>query len=443
MAVGAGAQTRTLYARRARRVWGILALSMTLFLALCAVGAKSSYTYLESITRSKDARLQLVSGSQLSVVRHGRLDSDREVVSKETVLNENDEVYTGRDTEANMSLFDGSTVRLSFNTHIKLDSLRTGRFFSNRKEIGLRIDSGTAVLSTADRAGYSSASYLINTPHALIKVDPNSTVRVRISGEETPGSTEISVTADSGGSATVTSGGKSIPVGPRNMTTARLSTGPTDPQPDEQELIRNGDFTEPPTSYAEGPETGLNTAAWLPILERPGDDSATGVVTVTTEYNKRIALINREAQGDRYARLGLLQAVDTSASYFRIIELSATVKVVAQTETDPLGGPQGDVFPLTIKVRFTDSSGKPQEWRHSFYVCPAGFGKCELENASDVHLGAAEPVKFLLKGLGDSSPTNKVEPSLNLDISAVNSIEIYSIGNTFQSWITDISLKAR
>lgn len=441
MAAEVGVQARTRYARRTRHVWSILALSTALFLTICATGAVGAYSYLDSITRTKDARLQLVSGSQLSVVRHGRLD--REVVPKDTVLNEGDEVYTGRETEANMSLFDGSTVRLSFNTHIKLSSLRTSRFFSNRKEVDLRIDSGTFVLSTADADGYTSASYTVNTPHASVEVERNSTVRVRISDLDKPGGTEVSVTADSAGSATVTSGGKRVVVHPRYMTSARLNTGPTDPQPDEQELIRNGDFTEPPTSQAEGPEVGLNTAAWLPILERPSDDvSGAGTVTVTTEYDKRVATIDREAQGEHYARLGLRQDIDTSASYFRAIELSASVKVVAQTETEPVGGPQGDVFPLTIKVLYTDSSGLPQEWNHSFYVCPSGHGKCELENADDVPLGKYTTVNFLLKGLG-SSPTAENQPSLNLDISAVNSIEIYGIGNRFQSWITDISLKAR
>src|SRR5207248_8528739 len=174
------------------------------------------------------------------------------------------------------------------------------------------------------------------------------------------------------GYAALTAGGTSKDVKPRFMSSARLKAAPTDPLPDEQELIRNGDFTEPPTSQAEGVGAGgLDTAAWLPILERPADDtSGAGTVTVTTEYNKRVATIDREAQGQHYARLGLRQDIDASASYFRAIELSASIKIVAQTETEPVGGPQGDVFPLTIKVRYTDSNGKPQEWNHSFYVCP-------------------------------------------------------------------------
>src|SRR5438128_1720918 len=94
--------------------------------------------FFRAFVQEAAERLGLVSGSQLSWIRRGRLD--REVVTKEAVLNEGDEVYTGRDTEANMSLFDGSTVRLSFNTHIKLNSLRTSRFFSSRKEVELRID---------------------------------------------------------------------------------------------------------------------------------------------------------------------------------------------------------------------------------------------------------------------------------------------------------------
>src|SRR5207244_13592614 len=104
--------------------------------ARCAASGLGVYGYLNGVTRVKDAHLQLVRGSQLSVVRRGRLDT--EAIQKETALSEGDEVRTGPETEANINLFDSSTVLLSLNTRIKLETLRTSRFFGSRKEVVLQ-----------------------------------------------------------------------------------------------------------------------------------------------------------------------------------------------------------------------------------------------------------------------------------------------------------------
>jgi hypothetical protein len=125
----------------------------------------------------------------------------------------------------------------------------------------------------------------------------------------------------------------------------------------------------------------------------------------------------------------------------RYLELRATVKVVQQTE--PVGGPQGDVFPLTIKVLYTNTDGKAQSWQQSFY---AGVAVVDPNVTTSVPLGAwyttpspdksNPPNKYILKQVESGA-------TLGQDIAVIDAIEIYGIGDKFQSWITDVSLIAR
>jgi hypothetical protein len=254
------------------------------------------------------------------------------------------------------------------------------------------------------------------------------------------------------GSAMVMAGGKRVELQPGLMTNTGPGGGSLVAQTAEQDLIRNGDFKEPPTSGAELVENGgMGTAAWLPIREQAvGDRPAGGTVSVQAEkiagQEVRAAVVNRSARGDeRYARVGFSQEINAPASFLQVIELNATLKVVAQTE--PAGGPQGDAFPLTVRITYTDPNGREQAWSRSFYYCSSGPGTCSMENAIDVPLGRWEsprdryPASFVIKGTTDGP--DGVDISIGQDIAVINTIEIYGIGTTFESWITDVSLLAR
>ena len=449
MAAGTQAQAAQVHTARARNVWTVLAFSMVLFLTLCGSTGFAAYSYLSNVQRLEHGSLQLVHGTQLNVVRHNRVEI--ESVPKATTLNEGDEVRLGPDTEANIDLFDGSTIHLYFNARVTLSALRSSRFFGNRKDIEINVavdpaaSSSTVVFSTAGIEGYTSAVYRVLTPDSEITGEPGSTLRVQLASSGTDTGTTAVLT---GGSATVLALGKSVELSPGMMTTVATNSTPQDSQPAEQELIANGDFSQTPTSRAEMAENGgMDTAAWLPIHEQvAGGDSDTGSVQVQTEnlfhQSVRAAVIDRPAGGDRYGKVGFRQEINAPASFLHYIKLDATVKLVAQTE--PVGGPQGDVFPLTIRVLYTDPNGRQQEWKHSFYYCTSGAGNCNMKNADAVPLGSyTRPKSFFLKGSSTGEARPEDESAGGQDIATINAIEIFGIGNRFQSWISDISLTAR
>jgi hypothetical protein len=228
---------------------------------------------------------------------------------------------------------------------------------------------------------------------------------------------------------------------------------PSAAQPPEQDLIRNGDFTEPPTSGVETVDGGgLDTAAWLPIREQLGEEiTDSGAVSIRSEEVGGQALTaavidkQRQSGSERYVKAGIRQDINAPVSFLQYIELRVTVKVVLQTE--PVGGPQGDVYPLTARVLYTDPRGQQREWRHSFYICPEN--NCDVRGASPVPLASWSTPEERRERLGEDKYNELILKQLTgdaprgQDIDVINAVELYGIGNSFQSWVTDVSLVAR
>lgn len=421
------------------------------------MSAFTAYGYVSNVTRPEGATLELITGrgTQLDLLRKGRVSSP-EAVRGSTAVGEGDVISTGRDTEANVGLFDGTQIHLYFSTTLTLSELRTSRFFSHDKQIKVVISpneaEGTAaqaVFSTADMGGYTGASYKVYTPHAEVEVAPDSSVRVQIDQESSPAQTRVVVNR---GSATVMAAGRRTLIGPGLMSVVSAGGAPSQAQPPVQNLVRNGDFTERPTSGLETVDGGgLDTAAWLPIRGRTGEDVPDGGrVALTSEpvggQQVNAVVLEKTASGEpdeRYVTVGIRQEINAPASFLRSIELRAAVKVVFQTE--PVGGPQGEVFPVTIRVLYTDSRGQQKDWRYSFYICQSG--SCSMRDATQVTLASwstpeeranrqpPEP-PLVLKQLDGPTPIGQ-------DIDVINAIEIYAIGNVFHSRISDISLLGR
>jgi len=365
-------------------------------------------------------------------------------------------VRTGAATDADITLFDGSTARLYFGSTVTLESLQSSRFIGSAESVVLRVDAGTVVLSTAPLDAYAQADYTIRTQHAEVQVEPNSTVRVQVLMEQNvPRQTQVVVTQ---GSVQVLSHGGRVGVQPGQMTLVSTDSQPEPPRIAEQNLIRNGHFTEPPTSGAEyGENGGLDTAAWLPLRAAPGEPTTDGgrvevLSEETAGSTTKAAVIGRDGEEGQVGTVGLRQQINAQASLWRHIALSLRVKVVEQA--DPPGGPRGDQFPLTVAVLYTDFNGRTQQWRHSFYLHQGD--PIEVPNASQIgQAGAWETLQDWDEEGRDPTllavtPANAFnlkssegETTVGQDIAVINEIHLYGIGSDFQSWVTDISLMAR
>jgi hypothetical protein len=345
-----------------------------------------------------------------------------------------------------------------FNTSIQMERMRASQFFQGGKEIAVFLRTGTIVLATGELGDYTSAAYTLSTDQAEIEVAPGAKLRIRVEDQQGTPVTQVVVNA---GHATLRSHGKNIDVGPKEMAWVSGAEVPQGPAPAQVDLIHNGSFEDLPTSSIEEvAEGGLGTAAWLPLRD-PGADSNSASVGITEEVNLKAAVITGSGGTDKYVRIGITQDINQPASFFNSIELSATIKLVNQALST--GGPIGDVYPLVIRIVYSDQFGSNHEWKRSFYfqgpapdpsdntAIKVSQGrwttteeiKEERANALPPSKGSAGPPDLSGSSGGANALFMLKSPNQVQDIAVINAIEVYGYGTQFQSWITGISLLAR
>jgi hypothetical protein len=416
--------------RRSRSVWAVLALCSLVFVALCAFVAVGLGTYINTLTVPRTATLEPRQDAQVVVKAYHSVTE--ELITGEKSLGEGDTVSTKEGSAAFLTLFDDSTVQLYFDTELVLNRMRTSRFFGTSSEIVLTVNRGTLVVATGGLDAYGVSQFLIATEGGGATVGPNSKVHIRVDGSESGSIT--SITLDEG-TASLSSRGTSLVLKPKELghiTSAGVIDGPF---PAEEELVRNGQLTDEATNGAELVENGgLGTAAWLPIRSQTVPPvSDLGVVEVVAEtvggQTTNAVRLQRGSGDTHFIQVGMRQEINRPAEYLTSIEVKATIKIVQQTLLAP--GPRVDLFPLTIKVIYRDSSGKQHDWKHSFYY---QGDTDDIPNATRVRqLGAWTSVEGL--------PLKSAETGQAIQM--IEAIEVYGFGHGFEGWITGISLIAR
>jgi hypothetical protein len=441
--------------QRSRQVWAAIIIGMIAFLFLCGASGLGIFNFVSSITDSKSVTIKALPPSALAVLRHNTTTPEQ--ITGTTELQEGDVATTGKTDQALISLFsDSGSILVYPNTSLEMETLRASHFVQSSKEIAVLLKRGTIVMATAELGDYESATYTVSTDQAQIDVEPSAHIRVSVQDDHGVPVTQAVVDA---GKATMWSHGKRIEIGPGQMAWVTGSGLPEGPAIAQVDLIRNGSFDEPPTSNSEEvSEGGLGTAAWLPIRGDTATDNSGASVAITDEVDLKAAVISELGGPNRYVKVGIVQDINQPASFFNSIEFSATVKLVKQEI--PVGGPVPDVYPLVVRIVYTDQQGKNHEWKRSFYF---NGPDPELTDNSIIKIAQGrwtttheiqEARKHALQdreNAGGSPDTTKAAESLFMlksptqgqDIAVINAIEVYGYGTQFQSWITGISLLAR
>ena len=423
-------------AQRSRFVWMVLTGTSLAFLFFCMLGIMAVSSFVNNDTVAMSAQIEPLRGARLAVLRHNSVVP--ELITATTQIGEGDVATTGGDSSAFLQLFDGSTIQTYFSTTLEIENLRTGRYNRNIKEISVNLRSGTAIMVTADSGEYAIATYKVSTDSAEISLASNSKARVRV--EPIDGQDRTTVVVDYG-EAVMLANGETRRIAPSQMVWVLGDQVPTDLLRSEEELIRNGNFSDDPTSGAELLDNGgLGTAAWLPIREGvdvPVDDPDfdPGTVTLVSENLPgrgplKEVEFERNYRGDHFVKVGIRQEVNKPATFLNSIELFATVKIVKQTT--PIGGPQGNLYPLTIRVIYLDSEGAENDWKQQFYYAAGQPDPSEPGQVVEQGIWWAPEERFVLKS-----------PDEVRDIAVIRAVEVFAYGNQFQSWITGISMVAR
>jgi hypothetical protein len=326
-----------------------------------------------------------------------------------------------------------------------------GEFLRRTKDIKVTVQNGFVHVANSDQGDYDLSHYLISTPQAEIDADPGSLVDVNVQSGADP-STRVIVEA---GGALFRSRGKSIRLEAREMAFVSETTEPQGPLNAEIDLVKNGDFSEGPTSNAEEIDNGgLGIAGWT----RSRDDTAapilSGSVTITDELGLKVAAIRYDSASNQLARVGMVEQLNEPVEFYQSIQLTATIKLVSQEL--PVTGSGGEVYPLIIKIVYKDSGGNLHEWRRSFYFAGDDADLSDLSRLkvtqgkweSTTEMQQERQQQAGANGRQDQVTLNNdlfvlKSSSYNQDMAAINSVEVYGYGSEYQSWITNIQLLAR
>ncbi len=319
-------------------------------------------------------------------------------------------IRTDSSSRAFLSLFDNSTVTLSFDTEARLGAMRSPRFgLSNRHDaVQLELLLGQANIGVALPIN-GPMEFRVTSPHmaALLK----------------EGSYSLKVTQDSSrtivhlGTAQVSAEGETVSLVQRETTTVLKGQPPEEPIAAAQNLLVNGSFVEDLSvgwqTYNEQGGDGGNVDGEISILELPDTTS-------------RAVKFSRLVSGGNHCETVIRQDLNEEVSDLAT-SISLYLKVRLEHQSLSGGGYLSSEYPLMIRLEYEDVYGSQSQWTHGFYYQntdnnPTMFGERIPQNV------------WFEYASGNVMETISPRPA------RLKSLLIYASGWDYESLVTDISL---
>ncbi len=250
----------------------------------------------------------------------------------------------------------------------------------------------------------------LETPHGVIALDSGS-YQVSVLPEQT----DITVRA---GRATLDhAGGEELTLdaGLRAwMTPDELSSAPASA---EQNLLRNGDFTQPMQN------------TWRSYVF--AENVLPGSVRIIEREGRRVAYFVRQGEENVPTEVGITQDVEKDVNVYDELYLQLDVKLLHQSLSG--AGYLSSEFPLRAEITYTDIYGKVLTWGHGFY-----YRDPENENWRVLNGEKIPPFNWFTY----QSP-NLMELLRETRPARINSVRIYASGWNYQSMVSEAYLVAR
>lgn len=331
-----------------RVAWATLLLSFAAFVVLVVGGPLGVRWYVASAEQEQKAIVESLVGVVVVEPPVGRVAvplgrGESMPIAEGTV------VRADETSEATITLFEGSFVRLFPGTSVRLERMRAPRYRTGERprSIWMNLFGGRASIGTAPA---------LSTPLDFRVVSLQGSAHLEADGKYIVSATndrcEVSTYR---GQAEVASQGQTVTVAARQRTFMELN-GPPEPAVDvARNLVVNGDFQE-----------GLDVA-WRMFNEQGTDG---GDVDGTVEL-----VVDEERDAVRFARTGghgdhcetvLEQTINAQLpDAVTSLTVHATVKVRHQSLSG--GGYLSSEYPLMIRLTYRDVYDSETEWIQGFY----------------------------------------------------------------------------
>jgi hypothetical protein len=189
-----------------------------------------------------------------------------------------------------------------------------------------------------------------------------------------------------------------------------------------QELLVNGDLSQEITCDPN------QVGPWRCYSDQGGDGgNVNGSVGVVTAGDRRAIQIRRTGSERNSSKTGISQWIDRDVSDFRTLNLYADVRVDSHDLSG--GGYLSTEYPLIIRINYRDVNGGQWDYVRGFYV----------QNDTNNPTINGEPVPA---GQWIPFDSSNLLASLPVRPFRILSIEIYASGWDYESYITNVRLKA-
>jgi hypothetical protein len=202
---------------------------------------------------------------------------------------------------------------------------------------------------------------------------------------------------------------------------SRAWMSPTDyshsPEPAEQNLLRNGDFSEPM----------LDT--WQSYVI--ADNVIPGSVRIIEREGRRVAHFMRQGEENVPTEVGITQAVEKDVNVYDSLNIQLDVKLLHQSLSG--AGYLSSEFPLRVEITYTDIYGKLLTWGHGFYYRDPENQNWRIINGEKIppYIWYTYTSPNLLELLKETRPAR------------INSVRIYASGWNYQSMVSEAYLLAK
>lgn len=325
--------------RRERLAWQVVLASFAVFVFLLASIPLGIRWYLANATTVRPASLQIIRGTVLYLQSGSRQEIS---VGNGIELSEGDQLRTAPDSQALVSFFDGSNLRLWPDTTLRIERVRSSSYNNNTAEIILLQRVGRSRVEVA-LPTTSFRQFEVRTPQAGARLREGS-YGVQVDDA----TTDLSVRR---GSASVSAADRTVEVLPGERTLAVAGQPPGQPRPAAANFVANGDFA--------------NALAGWQANNRNVEDGIAGDISLVEQDGRNIVRFVRRGSG-RHAETYIHQSLDRDVTDLQSLHLTLQAKIIQQSLSG--GGWLGSEYPLTIRLRYRDANGNETTWVHGFYI---------------------------------------------------------------------------
>jgi hypothetical protein len=399
-----------------RLAWTVLLLAFATFCALVIGIPLSARSYVLNAMNAEPTSLTSVHGTVLALPRNASVPvpvTDGTTIKAE----EGTLITTEANSQAVLTFFNDSILTLYGDTAVVIRTCRSPRFEDGQQPdtISIELRSGRVRAAPSQRTDAGSLRALrfeILTPDAVVEMGEGS-YSVAVVGQETQVTTRIGLAQLTAGASTLV-----LTTGERGVT--REGQPPAGPLPAEQNLVKNGDFSQPLQGtwevYQVQPPSGVVTTTLRTV--------ATGIQTALQ--------LQSSGEDNAHSEIGIIQRINKSVLDYDSLRVQLDVRLNQQSL--PGGGTLGSEFPLMVHLAYDDGEGNDRDWYHGFYYVP---GPAEWILYDTPFNSSRRTVRYvwypfeslnLLDSLGTAKPVY------------LKFIRLYGSGWLYDAYVTNVAL---